>query len=349
MSVFVASFSSPSRWCSLLKGSTSSSKSSSSSSGRRNERGATIQKRGGAGTSASSLSSENHSRGKPNKSEPYKFMGRTVKEKHVFDSQMANELALEVVSEETGVEKEELKKTLQNLQSLLPELSSSSLSSNADAYRASLDIKLVARNAIQIKSVFRELRSNVSEMIAKDLRLALDPRASERCEKALEVLTGRGEMTREEAENLVFATHRYCADKKKMLAFCEEETVLEVCENVRRIRSAVGGEAFLAHKVCEKGDAAANMLFESEKNEAACNAAKALVERMPKDCNVALMVSDFPNLLLMDIDRLFFDLTNAFKSTPPEETLRRDPSVSFRVRSFNNSYEDDGFSEDDRI
>ena len=267
----------------------------------------------------------------------------------MFDSQMANELALEVVSEETGVEKEELKKTLQNLQSLLPELSSSSLSSNADAYRASLDIKLVARNAIQIKSVFRELRSNVSEMIAKDLRLALDPRASERCEKALEVLTGRGEMTRGEAENLVFATHRYCADKKKMLAFCEEETVLEVCENVRRIRSAVGGEAFLAHKVCEKGDAAANMLFESEKNEAACNPAKALVERMPKDCNVALMVSDFPNLLLMDIDRLFFDLTNAFKSTPPEETLRRDPSVSFRVRSFNNSYEDDGFSEDDRI
>jgi Trm5-related predicted tRNA methylase len=83
-------------------------------------------------------------------------MGRTVKEKHVFDSRMANELALEVVSEETGVEKEELKKTLQNLQSLLPELSSSSLSSNADAYRASLDIKLVARNAIQIKSVFRE-------------------------------------------------------------------------------------------------------------------------------------------------------------------------------------------------
>lgn len=298
---------------------------------------------------SSSLSSDNHSRGQPNTSEPYKFMGRTVKEKHVFDSRMANELALEVVSEETGVEKEELKKTLQNLQSLLPELLSSSSSISADAYRASLDIKLVARNAIKIKSVFRELRSNVSEMIAKDLRLALDPRASERCEKALEVLTSRGEMTREEAENLLFATHRYCADKKKMLAFCEDETVLEVCENVRRIRLAVGGKAFLAHKVCEKGDAAANMLFESEKNEAACNAAKALVERMPKDCNVALMVSDFPNLLLMDIDRLFFDLTNAFKSTPPKETLRRDPSVSFRVRSFNNSYEDDGFSEDDRI
>ena len=273
------------------------------------------------------------------------FMGRTVKEDHVFDSRMAKDLALDVVSEETGVSRDDLEKNLASLKSLLPEVSSAT---SADAYRASLDIKLVARNAIKIKSVFKELKSNVSEMIAKDLRFALDEQASEKCERALEILTKNGEMEREEAENLIYATHRFCADKDKMLAFCEEQTLLEVCENVKRIRLAVG-KTFLAHKVAEKGDAAVNMLFESEKNKAACDAAKQLVQRMPKDCNVGLMVSDFPNLLLMDIDRLFSDLTSAFKSTPPEETLRRDPSVSFRVRSFNNSYEDDGFSEDDRI
>ena len=292
-------------------------------------------------------SSDAHSRGKPNnaKSEPYRFMGRTVKEDHVFDSRMAKEFALDVVSEETGVSRDDLEKNLGSLKSLLPEVSSTT---SADAYRASLNIKLVARNAIKIKSVFKELKSNVSEMIAKDLRFALDERASEKCERALEILTKNGEMEREEAENLIYATHRFCADKDKMLAFCEEQTLLEVCENVKRIRLAVG-KTFLAHKVAEKGDAAVNMLFESEKNTAACDAAKQLVQRMPNDCNVGLMVSDFPNLLLMDIDRLFSDLTSAFKSTPPEETLRRDPSVSFRVRSFNNSYEDDGFSEDDRI
>ena len=289
-------------------------------------------------------SSDAHSRGKPNASEPYMFMGRTVKDDHVFDSRMAKDLALDVVSEETGVSRDDLEKNLASLKSLLPEVSATS----ADAYRASLDIKLVARNAIKIKSVFKELKSNVSEMIAKDLRFALDEQASEKCERALEILTKNGEMEREEAENLIYATHRFCADKDKMLAFCEEQTLLEVCENVKRIRLAVG-KTFLAHKVAEKGDAAVNMLFESEKNKAACNAAKQLVQRMPKDCNVGLMVSDFPNLLLMDIDRLFSDLTSAFKSMPPEETLRRDPSVSFRVRSFNNSYEDDGFSEDDRI
>ena len=291
-------------------------------------------------------SSDAHSRGKPNaKSEPYRFMGRTVKEDHVFDSRMAKEFALDVVSEETGVSRDDLEKNLGSLISLLPEVSSTT---SADAYRASLNIKLVARNAIKIKSVFKELKSNVSEMIAKDLRFALDERASEKCERALEILTKNGEMEREEAENLIYATHRFSADKDKMLAFCEEQTLLEVCENVKRIRLAVG-KTFLAHKVAEKGDAAVNMLFESEKNTAACDAAKQLVQRMPNDCNVGLMVSDFPNLLLMDIDRLFSDLTSAFKSTPPEETLRRDPSVSFRVRSFNNSYEDDGFSEDDRI
>ena len=61
------------------------------------------------------------------KSEPYKFMGRTVKEKHVFDSRMANEFALDVVSEETGVSRDDLKKTFGSLKSLLPEVSSSSL------------------------------------------------------------------------------------------------------------------------------------------------------------------------------------------------------------------------------
>ena len=58
-----------------------------------------------------------------------------------------------------------------------------SSTTSADAYRASLNIKLVARNAIKIKSVFKELKSNVSEMIAKDLRFALDEPASEKCEQ----------------------------------------------------------------------------------------------------------------------------------------------------------------------
>ena len=71
-------------------------------------------------------SSDAHSRGKPNnaKSEPYRFMGRTVKEDHVFDSRMAKEFALDVVSEETGVSRDDLEKNLGSLKSLLPEVSS---------------------------------------------------------------------------------------------------------------------------------------------------------------------------------------------------------------------------------
>ena len=73
----------------------------------------------------SGYSSDSHSRGKPNnaKSEPYRFMGRTVKEDHVFDSRMAKEFALDVVSEETGVSRDDLK-DLGSLKSLLPEVSS---------------------------------------------------------------------------------------------------------------------------------------------------------------------------------------------------------------------------------
>ena len=74
-----------------------------------------------------------------------------------------------------------------------------------------------------------------------------------------------GEMEREEAENLIYATHRFCADKDKMLAFCEEQTLLEVCENVKRIRLAVG-KTFLAHKVAEKATPV-NMLLNPRRTQ----------------------------------------------------------------------------------
>ena len=49
------------------------------------------------------------------------------------------------------------------------------------------------------------------------------------------------------------------------------------------------------------------MLFESEKNEAACNAAKALVERMPrKIATRRRWCRTFLNQRLMDIDRVVF-------------------------------------------
>ena len=44
-------------------------------------------------------SSDAHSRGKPNASEPYRFSGADGEEDHVFDSRMAKELALDVVEE----------------------------------------------------------------------------------------------------------------------------------------------------------------------------------------------------------------------------------------------------------
>ena len=75
----------------------------------------------------------------------------------------------------------------------------------------------------------------------------------------LEVLTGRGEMYRERRRKTWYLRRTGIgADKKKMLpCSARRRRCWRCCENVRRIRSAVGGEAFLAHKVCEKADAAA--------------------------------------------------------------------------------------------
>ena len=309
----------------------------------------------------SNYSSDAHSRGVPNMIEVEKYtplnlnIGRTVKDEHLFTREKKREYLIETVANELDVDRVDLIEKIERMRRLIPEIDTYAMTKEKmiEMYRVGSNMRACAKNAIGLKNVvFHESEVSVSEMIARDLRLVYDDDDDddesgtvEKAETVVKVLMEQDLMSRKDAEKFVYATHRFCANKDRMLVFCEESFVREcVVQNVERLMQVLPN--LKAWKIAEKGDAMLRMFFESDANENAVVAANELKKRMPKDCNISLMCSDFPDLLQMDIDRLFFDLSNAFKNQSAEETLRRDPSVSFRVRSFKNSYEDDGFVND---
>ena len=62
--------------------------------------------------------------------------------------------------------------------------------------------------------------------------------------------------------------------------------------------------------------------------------ARQMRERMPSDCDVDRLLTDFPNILAMDVPALFEDLKRVFPGEAPADVLRRNPSISFQVSSF---------------
>ena len=62
--------------------------------------------------------------------------------------------------------------------------------------------------------------------------------------------------------------------------------------------------------------------------------ARQMRERMPSDCDVDRLLTDFPNILAMDVPALFEDLKRVFPGKAPADVLRRNPSISFQVSCF---------------
>ena len=55
--------------------------------------------------------------------------------------------------------------------------------------------------------------------------------------------------------------------------------------------------------------------------------------RMPKDCDVDRLLTDFPNILAMDVPALFEDLRLVFPTRDPADVLRTNPKIAYQVRS----------------
>ena len=55
--------------------------------------------------------------------------------------------------------------------------------------------------------------------------------------------------------------------------------------------------------------------------------------RVPKDCDVDRLLTDFPNILAMDVPALFEDLRAVFPTRDPADVLRTNPKIAYQVRS----------------
>ena len=64
--------------------------------------------------------------------------------------------------------------------------------------------------------------------------------------------------------------------------------------------------------------------------------AKSIAEmknRLPPDCDVDRLLTDFPNILAMDVPALFQDLEMVFPTREAADVLRRDPKIAYQVRT----------------
>ena len=61
--------------------------------------------------------------------------------------------------------------------------------------------------------------------------------------------------------------------------------------------------------------------------------AREVRRRMPKDCDVDRLLTDFPNILAMDVPALFEDLRAVFPTRDPADVLRTNPKIATQVRS----------------
>ena len=60
--------------------------------------------------------------------------------------------------------------------------------------------------------------------------------------------------------------------------------------------------------------------------------------RMPKECDVDRMLTDFPNILAMDVPALFEDLSRVYPTQNSGDVLRRDPRIAYQVRTRPQSF-----------
>ena len=62
------------------------------------------------------------------------------------------------------------------------------------------------------------------------------------------------------------------------------------------------------------------------------DSAREMRRRVAADCDVDRLLTDFPNILAMDVPALFEDLRRVFPDKDPGDVLRRDPRIATRVR-----------------
>jgi len=254
------------------------------------------------------------------------LLGKTVKPEHILagrgDDAVAK-LALEAISEERGVDVDALANDLARLETVVPGLKSRRLRGELKAglvVSLALDISAATANVLRLK---RELRGkvDVAEVCAKEprlLQLAEEDflELAERLEKARRALGASCDT------DALFATLPACLVPEHAGGLNCEMLVQRTLE----LSEIIPDADIVAIAASRK-----QVLLNEDAHASAKLAIRALRKLMPRECKIDRMLTDFPSLLLVDIDALFDDIRNTFQQDPAD-LLRRDPSISRRVR-----------------
>ena len=298
-------------------------------------------------------------------------MGRSVHEHHVtLTKEQQDELALGAVADASGVPLDDLRANLARLERLCPPLARRRARGEikpAELARLALDLNAVAAAILRVKRIlpdadaaeicaarpalFRPEGCDRARNAADAFRDAFDPDASRRAD-ADAILAAVPEI-------LIFATDEEVRDAARRAETIREllpaANVAKLCgarpeflttpdagASLARGGHAAGLEVGRSYEpgVPKRrrdgdgdgdGDGFVPGKWRADGWHVA-DSAREMRRRMAVDCDVDRLLTDFPNILAMDVPALFEDLRRVFPDKEPGDVLRRDPRIATRVR-----------------
>lgn len=310
---------------------------------------------------ASTSSSSSDASNRPSRDAPWALMGRSVHEHHVtLTKEQQDELALGSVADASGVPLDNLRANLARLERLCPPLARRRARGEikpTELARLALDLDAVATAMLRVKrllpdadaaemcaarpALFRPEGCDRAQNAADAFRSAFDPDARRRAD-ADAILAAVPEI-------LTFATDEDVRDAAR-----RAETIRELLPSADVAKLCGGRPEFLttpdAGASLARGGHAAGLEVGRGYGDGdgdgdgfvpgewradgwhVADSAREMRRRVAADCDVDRLLTDFPNILAMDVPALFEDLRRVFPDKDPGDVLRRDPRIATRVR-----------------
>jgi hypothetical protein len=291
-----------------------------------------------------------------------------------LSKEQADELALLAVCDESGVDVETLRTALKRLEEICPPLAKRRARGEvkpAEMARLALDLPAVTNGMLGIKRLLPG--ANAAELCARQTSLfaksgvdnavavvnalraglegaGLDPSACDELIAAVPAvlvidaddggtiagIVARAGALRDALPSANLA--ELCGKRPEFLVTKDRGEYRLTYESEPRVGHAAGmpvGEKRGDEKSAPgDGDGDGDPAARWPESWYVYRSARQMRERMPSDCDVDRLLTDFPNILAMDVPALFEDLRQVFPGKAPADVLRRNPSISFQVSSF---------------
>ena len=310
---------------------------------------------------ASTSSSSSDASNRPSRDAPWALMGRSVHEHHVtLTKEQQDELALGSVADASGVPLDNLRANLARLERLCPPLARRRARGEikpTELARLALDLDAVATAMLRVKRLLPD--ADAAEMCAarpalfrpEDATAPKTPptRFDAPSIPTLDVARTRTPSSPRSPRFLPSPRTRMCATRRGARRPSANSSPRPTSPNcaaedpsfspppTRARPLARGGHAagLEVGRGYGDGDGDGDGFVPGEWRADGwhvADSAREMRRRVAADCDVDRLLTDFPNILAMDVPALFEDLRRVFPDKDPGDVLRRDPRIATRVR-----------------